>query len=489
MQRISCGIEIILLGTGMEASQVEPATDTIEDVRAKQAVATASVVASGAIAGLKLIVGALTGSLGLLAEGAHSLFDLVSTLITFLVVKVAAIPPDANHPYGHERAENLGALAGMALLAATAFFILYHAFETILIHPGAPLVTVWSFGVLAIALVVDLYRARALRKAAKVHRSQALASDAVHFTNDMLGTLAVLAGLTVVLLSRWAPIPEWLVSRADAFAAAMVACVALRSVCRLGTEAIRALMDDVPAELTERLKERVDSVEGVVKGSTELRAHFVGNRPYVEVTLGTPRGGSLESAHHLSEVVETAIRRELAGAQATVHVEPKATPHEAPAASLRAVADRLGLRVHNVNVYLLAREIHIDLDLELADNLSLAEAHRRSEELEEALQRELSDRVQIAVHLEPRSDEARPAVRRPSSAKEVRDILSKLPPVANVRVHDVLVTDEGLIVTLKENFPGETSLRAAHDAMTDLERSLKLSFPDVVRVHVDPEIS
>src|SRR6516164_6781115 len=135
---------------------------------------------------------------------------------------------------------------------------------------------------------------------------------------------------------------------------------------------------DVPVELTERLKQRVDSVEGVVKGSTELRAHFVGNRPYVEVTLGTPRGGSLESAHHLSEAVETAIRRELAGAQATVHVEPRATPHEAPAAGLRAVADRLSLRVHNVNVYQLGKETHIDLDLELPDDLSLAEAHKRS---------------------------------------------------------------------------------------------------------------
>lgn len=468
---------------------MEPKTDGVDNSRAKRAITTASVAASGGIAALKLVVGGLTGSLGLLAEGAHSLFDLVSTLITYLVVRVAAIPPDANHPYGHERAENLGALAGMALLAATAFFILYHAFERIVFHPGAPVVTVWSFGVLIIALVVDLYRARALRKAAIDHHSQALASDAEHFTNDILGTAAVLVGLMVVLLSQSVPLPDWLVSRVDAFAAAIVACIALRSVQHLGTEAIRALMDDVPVELMERLKQRVDSVEGVIKGSTELRTHFVGSRPYVEVTLGTPRGGSLESAHHLSEVVEKAIRRELAGAQATVHVEPKPAPHESPAAGLRAVAHRLGLRVHNVNVYQLAREIHIDLDLELADNLSLAEAHKRSEDLEQALRRELSDRVRIAVHLEPRSDDVRPAVRRLHPAQEVRDLLSKLPSTADIRVHDVLVTDDGLVVTLKENFPGEMSLREAHDAMTDLERSLKLSVPDIARVHVDPEIS
>ena len=65
----------------------------------------------------------------------------------------------------------------------------------------------------------------------------------------------------------------------------------------------------------------------------------------------------------------------------------------------------------------------------------------------------------------------------------------RLPQAANVRVHDLLETEEGLVVTLKENFSRETSLREAHDAMTDQERSLKLSLPNIVRIHVDPEMS
>ena len=91
----------------MKRAGSEITTDGVAKSRAKQRVATASVIASGNIAFLELLVGALTGSLGLLAEGAHSLFDLVSNLITFLVIGMAAVPPDADHPYGHERAENL----------------------------------------------------------------------------------------------------------------------------------------------------------------------------------------------------------------------------------------------------------------------------------------------------------------------------------------------------------------------------------------------
>src|SRR5258708_40026967 len=99
----------------MNGAANEITTDGVAKSRAKQRVATASVVASGGIATLKLIVGALTGSLGLLAEGAHSLFDLVSTVITFLVIGIAAGSPRAPHPYCQQRGQNHRALAGMAL--------------------------------------------------------------------------------------------------------------------------------------------------------------------------------------------------------------------------------------------------------------------------------------------------------------------------------------------------------------------------------------
>jgi divalent metal cation (Fe/Co/Zn/Cd) transporter len=304
----------------------------------------------------------------------------------------------------------------------------------------------------------------------------------------MLGTIAVLAGLAIVALSRVIPVPDWVTARADAFAAIIVACIALRSVWSLGVKAVRALMDNIPADLIDRLKERVESVDGVVKGSAELRTRFVGNRPYVEIKLATPRGGSLESAHRLSEVVEKTVRAELANAQATVHVEPTAIPDESPAASIRAIADNLGLRVHNLNIYLVARSLRVELDLELPDNLSLLEAHRHSELFEKAIKRELSERVQITVHLEPRSDQPRPAARQSKTTQTVREVLAGMPQAADFRVHDVLITDDGLVVTLLRAFPGDTSLRETHEVMTELERTLKALIPELARVHVDPEI-
>jgi cation diffusion facilitator family transporter len=456
--------------------------------RSKESLATASVLASGSLAVLKLLVGWLSGSLGLLAEAAHSLLDLLSTLITYLVVRVAALPPDSNHPYGHERAEHLGALAGMTLLAGTGVLILYHAFDTILLHPGAPIITVWPFLVLVISVVVDFLRARTLRKAANSLESHALASDAEHFGNDMLGALAVIAALGLVGLHPYIPMPEWLVGRADALAALLVALLAFRSVWLLGSQAVRALMDDVPAELTDRLKKRVESVDGVVRGTVNVRTRFVGNRPFVEVKLGTQRGTSLESAHQLTETVEKELSAELGNAEAIVHVEPTATPNEPRAAIVRSIADRLCLRVHNLNIYLVGRETRIELDLELPDTLSLAEAHRHSESLESAISREVPGMVHTTIHLEPRNDEPRPAVHHLPSTQRVQEALGKLPEAENVKLQDVLVTDEGLVVTLEKKFPGSTPLFETHELMGSLERALRMSVPDVVRVHINPEI-
>src|SRR5258708_11986205 len=109
----------------MNRAANEITTDGVAKSRAKQRVATASVVASGGIATLKLIVGALTGSLGLLAEGAHSLFDLVSTVITFLVIGIAAGSPPADHPYVCAHAQDLCPFAVMGPLSAPALFLLF----------------------------------------------------------------------------------------------------------------------------------------------------------------------------------------------------------------------------------------------------------------------------------------------------------------------------------------------------------------------------
>src|SRR5687767_8826540 len=128
----------------------------------KHSAALASIGSGALLTILKLAVGITTGSLAILAEAAHSALDLVAAAITYVVVSIADLPPDENHPYGHARAEHLGALAETVLLVVTAVLVLRESFLRIFVNPEETHISVWSFVVLIISLVVDWRRARSL---------------------------------------------------------------------------------------------------------------------------------------------------------------------------------------------------------------------------------------------------------------------------------------------------------------------------------------
>lgn len=454
----------------------------------KRAAALASVGSGLLLTALKLFVGIATGSLAILAEAAHSALDLFAAGITFLVVHVADLPPDENHPYGHARAEHLGALAETVLLIVTAAWVLQESFQRIFVHAEEPEVTSWSFVVMLVSLLVDWQRSRSLARAAAEFKSQALAADAAHFANDMLSSAVVLASLGVLAVAQpSALLPAWLLLRIDALAATVVALIALWVSWRMGLRAIRALMDDIPADLSRRLMRQVTALPSVVPNSVHMRTRFVGEQPYVEVSLGTPRGATLEEAHKLTEEVESVIRGELAGANVLVHVEPARMPSEPYTTAVYAVAHRLGLHVHNLDVYQLTDAVRVDVDLELPTNLTLGQAHTSSERLEQAICEELGHATTVMVHLEPRRDQVRPAVRYAPLTEELRRVVARLPGADAVAHVEALLTDEGTIVTLRCAFPPNTPLSEVHTAMARLERDLRRAVPDVVRVQIDPE--
>src|SRR5213592_4152271 len=111
----------------------------------KRSAALASILSGVLLTTLKLAVGIATGSLAILAEAAHSALDLLAAGITFLVVHVAELPPDENHPYGHARAEQLGALAETVLLVVTAAVVLRESFVRTFITIEEPRLNVWAF--------------------------------------------------------------------------------------------------------------------------------------------------------------------------------------------------------------------------------------------------------------------------------------------------------------------------------------------------------
>ncbi|NJO05849.1 MAG: cation diffusion facilitator family transporter [Chloroflexaceae bacterium] len=193
----------------------------------KQFAALLSILLGIVLTAIKFSIAIVTGSLSVLAEAVDAILDLVATGVTFLAVRVADLPPDDDHPYGHARADHLGALAETVLLVAAALWIGRQALERIIWSPVRPDINLAVFLVIAASLIINLVRVQILNRATAQSQSQALQASALNFSTDMIGSLVVLVAMAVVLLATWLPIPEWLVLRADAFAALCVALLAL----------------------------------------------------------------------------------------------------------------------------------------------------------------------------------------------------------------------------------------------------------------------
>ncbi|TSA27732.1 MAG: cation transporter, partial [Ignavibacteriales bacterium] len=161
----------------------------------KKSIALTSVVAAIFLTGFKLVIGLLTGSLGILSEALHSALDLVAAIITFFAVKFADVPPDEGHNYGHGKIENYSALIETLLLVITCIWIIYEGIRRLVTHEVQIEVTVWSFIVIVSSIVIDFSRSRALYRVAKKHDSQALEADALHFSTDIWSSSVVLIGL------------------------------------------------------------------------------------------------------------------------------------------------------------------------------------------------------------------------------------------------------------------------------------------------------
>jgi cation diffusion facilitator family transporter len=464
-----------------------PTAAAVPGIPTKGRTAFFSVVAAAGLAAAKLVAGLATGSLSLLADALHSTLDLAASLITLFAVRLSDRPADENHPYGHARAENLGALAETILLSIMGTLVLAEAYRRLFVRPESPTVTGWAFAIVLIAIVVDIGRVRALRRAAAAHGSPALEANAAHFTNDLISSVLVLAALAIVAFGGAIGIPAAVTVRADAAGAVVVALLAFRIAIKLGWKAVNSLMDAMPPELGRRLGTAVESVDGVVSGSTRVRGRFLGEKPYVDVTLAVNPATTLEGAHAVSEAVEAAIRDEHPRADVVVHVRPGDLSPEEHVATVRAIANRMGYSVHHIDVLLLADGLRVDLDLELPPGLALRDAHHRSERLEAALRSAMPRVGEIGVHLEPRSVKARPAARHPGTEARVRDALAAVVPASRIKGVDVAMIDEGAVVSLRLAFPPDTPLEAVHDEMDEVENALRDAVPGIVRVRLDPE--
>jgi cation diffusion facilitator family transporter len=285
-------------------------------IRTKSGAAMLSVVSNTALIGLKIAAGAITGSIAIITEAAHSSIDLIASVIALVSVRKADEPPDREHPYGHEKVENLAAAIEGMLILIGAGIIVYVATRRLVEGAEVERLGV-GIAVIAASALANLVVSGFLARRAREHRSAALAGDAAHLRADALTSVGVLAGLGLVAITG--------VNAFDAIAALAVAAAIVVAGIRILTGSSRVLVDEAPPP------EELDRVEAAIAGARppemvgyhKLRARRAGAHIYIDLHAQFRSGTSLERAHSLGHRLRDAIEAEVPGSEVLIHVEPE----------------------------------------------------------------------------------------------------------------------------------------------------------------------
>lgn len=434
----------------------------------------------------KIVVGTATSSLVVLSQALDSALDAVALLLLFFAVRIAGKPADAEHHYGHAKAENLAAFTQTLFLGAVVIAIAIEAVAR-LTGSAERVGTPWYvFALLGVSIVVDVARVRTLNRTAVDEESDALRAGALNFVTD-IGTAVVAIGSLITVRAG--------VGRADAIGSLIVAAAVGIAAFRLGKRSVDVLMDRAPRARAEAISEAARRAAGVAE-TRRVRVRGGGRGVFADVTVAAERTASLERAHDIAEEVEHEIARVAPDTDVVVHVEP-AVQASGLIERVQAAASRTpGVReVHNVLVRAFDEggrsKLQVTLHAKVPPQTSLQEAHETADRIEAAVAEELGADVRIDSHIEP----LEPTAHGKDVTGARRDLVATVKHLAVIETdvldcHEVLVTSSAgeLSIVAHVHGRGDLPLERIHDASQRIEKSIHAAHPEVgpVLIHFEP---
>ena len=426
----------------------------------------------------KLVTGLLTGSLGMISEAVHTGLDLVASTFALLAVRTARKPADREHPYGHGRAENLASFGEGLILLVAAVGIAYEGIQRLLgaavqVDPAA-----YAIGLMAGSILLEAVRATVLLRSARRWSSPALAAGAQNRLADIVSSAGVLAGLVGVRFGL-----AW----ADVAAAFLVSLLILRSAGLLVYRSGDILIDRAPSGMEEAVRRTIQAVPGV-RGVGAVRVRRSGGLLLGDARVLARPTLSVEGAQRLNEDVQAAVRRAHPDLELSLMIDSQSQEGNlvervhAVAAAQDAIRD-----LHNVTV---EREqdghLHLSMHVKLPGGMSLDEATRSADDLEQRLRSEFPAVSRVDVHLEPLEPEVVTGQdvtgARAGLANEICRIVEAHPEVRACKDVELSERSDGIVAYVVAEMAGEVSLEHAHAVETELEDRLRRRLPELKEV-------
>ncbi len=282
------------------------------NARLLRSVTLASTLTALTLISVKLVTWLWTGSVSILASLVDSVMDAIASLINLGAVRYSLVPADAEHRFGHGKAESLAGLAQAAFIAGSALFLVLHAVDRIL-HPAPVQHTAAGIAVILFSIVLTLALLAFQRHVIRRTGSVAIRADALHYATDLLSGIGVIAALLLAHVG----FPVF-----DPVLAIAIAGYILYGAWRIGRDALDHLMDrELDDEFRERIR-RLALEHGEVRGIHELRTRQAGQVSFIQLHLEMEPTLTLAEAHAIADQVEAEIRSALPGSDVIIHQDP-----------------------------------------------------------------------------------------------------------------------------------------------------------------------
>lgn len=431
------------------------------------------------VAVAKLAAGIVTGAVSMIADGFHSSVDASSNVIGLVDTRLAAQPPDEDHPYGHRRFETLATLAIGGMLLVAAWEILQALLERLL-QGGEPDVTPLSFGIMIATIVVNLGVTLYERRRGQALRSSILLADAAHTSTDVFVSLSVIASLAASALGY--PI-------ADVVVALVIVVVIVRTGLGIIRQSSSVLADRQtlnPSEVTALVSD-VPGLDEIVR----VRSRGPADSIYVDIDARINPSVTADHAYAIAKEMKRRIRDTYSDIEEIqVHFAPQPHARTDYALEARAVADGLGLSVHEIVAAPQQNGIALEMHVEVAPGLTLEEAHRQVTELEARLKERVPTVHTVLTHIEPADAHGAPLVLT-EAALELRDQAFQraqdLFPHAEWANPTLRLALGGYALTILCRLPGDVGVDEAHQVAERVESTLRAEMPQLQRVTIHTE--
>jgi cation diffusion facilitator family transporter len=288
----------------------------------KSRAAWVSIVSNTVLIAFKLVVGVISGSIGIISEALHSGSDLVASIIALVSVRAAAKPADPSHRYGHEKVENISGVVEGLLIFAAAIVIVFEAVNK-LIH-GVHLDHVeLGIAVMLVSAVTNLAVSRGyLYPVARRTESAALEADAAHLLTDVYTSAGIAGGLVLVKVTGYESF--------DPILAICVAVLIMWTAWGLVSHSTRILLDEaLPDEELELVRATVAEHRGeLILGYHKLRTRRAGSKRHIDLHITVPDQMTVGEAHAAAQHIEDDIAELLPSTEVLVHIEPSGHDRE-----------------------------------------------------------------------------------------------------------------------------------------------------------------